>query len=98
MNMKTCKSKVIYCTYIEENYMVTTEVVGDKINITKIEESVLDEYDFQHEYYAKVKYTKSVTDINNIEKEIEIFIQSRFSKMVCKLEEIKVKLETYKAG
>lgn len=95
MDIEIYKSKTVYEIWIDEEFEVTVEVEGDKINIVRIKQYIIDENDFEHEYYAKVKYTKKIVDINNIENEMKIFVRSRFEKMVNKLEEIKVKLNTY---
>lgn len=95
MNIEIYKSKIVYEIWINEEFEVTVEVEDDKINIVRIKQYIIDEHDFEYEYYAKVKYTKKIVDINNLENEMKIFIESRFEKMINKLEEIKAKLNTY---
>lgn len=95
MDIEIYKSKIVYEIWINEEFEVTVEVEDDKINIVRIKQYIIDEHDFEHEYYAKVKYTKKIVDINNLENEMKIFVGSRFEKMINKLEEIKAKLNTY---
>lgn len=65
------------------------------MNIVKIKQYIIDEHDFEYEYYSKLKYTKKIVDINNVGNEMKILIESRFEKMVNQLEKIKKKLNTY---
>lgn len=95
MEMSVFKSKEIYNVFIGDEFTVTVEVERDRMTITKITQWVIDEYDIEYEYYAKVKYTKKIIDIHNLENEMRIFINSRFDKMIEKLEEIKVRLSEY---
>lgn len=95
MDIEIYKSKIVYEIWINEEFEVTVEVEDDKINIVRIKQYIIDEHDFEHEYYAKVKYTKKIVDINNLENEMKVFVGSRFEKMINKLEEIKAKLNTY---
>lgn len=95
MDIEIYKSKIVYEIWVDEEFEVTVEVEDNKMNIVKIKQYIIDEHDFEYEYYAKLKYTKKIVDINNVENEMKIFIESRFEKMVNQLEKIKKKLNTY---
>lgn len=95
MDIEIYKSKTVYEIWVDEEFEVTVEVEDDKMNITRIKQYIIDEHDFEFQYYAKLKYTKKIVDINNVENEMKIFIESRFEKMENQLEKIKKKLNTY---
>ena len=95
MDIEIYKSKTVYEIWVDEEFEVTVEVEDDKMNITRIKQYIIDEHDFEFQYYAKLKYTKKIVDINNVENEMKIFIESRFEKMKNQLEKIKKKLNTY---
>lgn len=95
MDIEIYKSKIVYEIWVNEEFEVVVEVEDNKMNIVKIKQYIIDEHDFEYEYYAKLKYTKKIVDINNVENEMKIFIESRFEKMKNQLEKIKKKLNAY---
>lgn len=95
MDIEIYKSKMVYEIWVNEEFEVTVEVEDNKMNIVKIKQYIIDEHDFEYEYYAKLKYTKKIVNINNVGNEMKIFIESRFEKMINQLEKIKKKLNTY---
>ena len=89
MDIEIYKLKMVYEIWVNEEFEITVEVENNKMNIVKIKQYIIDEHDFEYEYYAKLKYTKKIIDISNVENEMKIFIESRFEKTISQLEKIK---------